>query len=99
MKTRESGLPPEEMWSEYFDPNTVLKKLGLTRLEYFAIGQLKLVLGTEQPPRTGSSPNLCLTRWLNRNSLDDIPCHFSLPSIVKSRSSWVGVAGKVLNVF
>jgi len=30
MKTRESGMPPEEMWSGFFDPNTVLKKLGLT---------------------------------------------------------------------
>jgi len=30
MKTRESGMPPEEMWSGFFDPDTVLKKLGLT---------------------------------------------------------------------
>jgi len=30
MKTRESGMPPEEMWSGFFDPFTVLKKLGLT---------------------------------------------------------------------
>ena len=30
MKTRESGMPPEEMWSGFFDPFTVLNKLGLT---------------------------------------------------------------------
>jgi len=30
MKTRESGMPPEEMWNGFFDPFTVLKKLGLT---------------------------------------------------------------------
>ena len=30
MKTRESGMPPEEMWQEFFDPHTILKKLGLT---------------------------------------------------------------------
>ena len=30
MKTRESGMPPEEMWSGFFDPFTVLKKLELT---------------------------------------------------------------------
>lgn len=29
MKTRESGMPPEEMWQEYFEPQTILKKLGL----------------------------------------------------------------------
>ena len=30
MKTRESGMPPEEMWGEFFDPSSVLTKLGLT---------------------------------------------------------------------
>ena len=30
MKTRESGMPPEEMWNGFFDPPAVLKKLGLT---------------------------------------------------------------------
>ena len=29
MQTRESGMPPEEMWSKFFDPITVLKNLGL----------------------------------------------------------------------
>ena len=29
MKTRESGMPPEETWQEFFDPQTILKKLGL----------------------------------------------------------------------
>lgn len=30
MKTRESGMPPEEQWHAYFDPAAVLKALGLT---------------------------------------------------------------------
>ena len=30
MKTRESGMPEESMWNEFFDPGAVLKKLGLT---------------------------------------------------------------------
>jgi len=30
MKTRESGMPPEEMWQGFFDPQATLKKLGLT---------------------------------------------------------------------
>jgi SAM-dependent methyltransferase len=30
MKTRESGMPPEEMWHSFFDPHVVLTKLGLT---------------------------------------------------------------------
>lgn len=30
MKTRESGMPPEEMWNGFFDASTVLNKLGLT---------------------------------------------------------------------
>jgi SAM-dependent methyltransferase len=29
MKTRESGMPPEEQWSGFFDPATVLAQLGL----------------------------------------------------------------------
>jgi len=30
MKTRESGMPEESMWQGFFDPEAVLKKLGLT---------------------------------------------------------------------
>ena len=30
MKTRESGMPEESMWQEFFAPETALKKLGLT---------------------------------------------------------------------
>lgn len=30
MKTRESGMPPEELWQSFFDPETTLVKLGLT---------------------------------------------------------------------
>lgn len=30
MKTRESGMPPEEMWQGFFEPLTILKKLFLT---------------------------------------------------------------------
>ena len=30
MKTRESGMPPEEMWQGFFDPPAILRKLGLT---------------------------------------------------------------------
>jgi ubiquinone/menaquinone biosynthesis C-methylase UbiE len=30
MKTRESGMPDEAMWAGFFDPPTVLDKLGLT---------------------------------------------------------------------
>ena len=29
MKTRESGMPPEEMWQGFFDPIAILTKLGL----------------------------------------------------------------------
>lgn len=29
MKTRESGMPPEEMWHTFFDPEAVLRKLQL----------------------------------------------------------------------
>ncbi|MBS0208305.1 MAG: class I SAM-dependent methyltransferase [Planctomycetes bacterium] len=31
MKTRESGMPPEEAWAGFFDPKTTLEKLGLTK--------------------------------------------------------------------
>lgn len=30
MKTRESGMPEESMWREFFDAEAILKKLGLT---------------------------------------------------------------------
>lgn len=30
MKTRESGMPPEDMWRRFFDPVSVLGKLGWT---------------------------------------------------------------------
>ena len=30
MKTRESGMPEESMWTEFFDAEAVLRKLGLT---------------------------------------------------------------------
>lgn len=30
MKTRESGMPAEELWRTFFDPETILMKLGLT---------------------------------------------------------------------
>ena len=29
MKTRESGMPDESMWREFFDPATTLQQLGL----------------------------------------------------------------------
>lgn len=29
MKTRESGMPPEETWQSFFDPLAILTKLGL----------------------------------------------------------------------
>jgi hypothetical protein len=29
MKIRESGMPKEELWSEYFDPKKVLELLGV----------------------------------------------------------------------
>src|ERR1035437_388571 len=29
MRTRESGMPDEEMWSGFFDPESILRKLGL----------------------------------------------------------------------
>ncbi len=30
MKTRESGMPDEQMWESFFDPPLILEKLGLT---------------------------------------------------------------------
>jgi SAM-dependent methyltransferase len=30
VKTRESGMPSEDVWHEFFEPETILKKLGLT---------------------------------------------------------------------
>jgi hypothetical protein len=30
MKTRESGMPPEDVWQGFFDPVVILDKLGLT---------------------------------------------------------------------
>lgn len=30
MKTRESGMPGEALWESFFDPPTVLARLGLT---------------------------------------------------------------------
>ena len=30
MKTRESGMPEEEMWREFFDPEAILQLLKLT---------------------------------------------------------------------
>jgi hypothetical protein len=30
MKTRESGMPSEEMWQGFFDAETILKKPGLS---------------------------------------------------------------------
>lgn len=29
MKTRESGMPDEEAWNSFFDPKSILEKLGL----------------------------------------------------------------------
>ena len=29
MKTRESGMPPEDMWQEFFEPTSILTKLSL----------------------------------------------------------------------
>jgi SAM-dependent methyltransferase len=30
MKTRESGMPEEQVWNSFFDPPSILEKLGLT---------------------------------------------------------------------
>ena len=57
MKTRESGMPPEEIWQGFFDPQAILEKLGLTEqcgdvLEFgcgygtFTIPAAKIVPGT-----------------------------------------------------
>ena len=57
MKTRESGMPPEEMWQSFFDPVSILMKLGLDAncgdvLEFgcgygtFTIPASKLIRGT-----------------------------------------------------
>lgn len=57
MKTRESGMPSEEMWEGFFDPPTILRKLGLTEqcgnlLEFgcgygtFTIPAAQIVRGT-----------------------------------------------------
>lgn len=57
MKTRESGMPPEEMWSGFFDPSFVLRKLGLNEhcwnvLEFgcgygtFTIPAARMIQGT-----------------------------------------------------
>lgn len=32
MKTRESGMPTEQMWDEFFDPEAILKGLGIQGL-------------------------------------------------------------------
>src|SRR3990167_9767474 len=31
MKVRESGMPGEEVWSEFFEPKRILKKLGIDK--------------------------------------------------------------------
>lgn len=57
MKTRESGMPPDEMWGGFFDPQTILAKLALTErcgdvLEFgcgygtFTITAARMVRGT-----------------------------------------------------
>ena len=57
MKTRESGMPPEEMWQSFFDPVSILTKLGLEAncgdlLEFgcgygtFTIPAAKMIRGT-----------------------------------------------------
>ena len=30
MKVRDSGMPEEEVWSEFFDPHTILRQMQLT---------------------------------------------------------------------
>ena len=34
----------------------------------------------------------------NRDSLDDVSCHFPLSPVVQACGPWVGVAGKVLHI-
>ncbi len=57
MKTRESGMPPEEMWNGFFDARSILQKLSLTErctdvLEFgcgygtFTIPAARIVRGT-----------------------------------------------------
>jgi ubiquinone/menaquinone biosynthesis C-methylase UbiE len=57
VKTRESGMPPEEMWQSFFDPVAILTKLGLDAncgdlLEFgcgyvtFTIPASKMIRGT-----------------------------------------------------
>ncbi len=57
MKTRESGMPEEEMWREFFDPEMTLQSLKLTRscrdvVDFgcgygtFAIPAARIVCGT-----------------------------------------------------
>lgn len=57
MKTRESEMPPDEMWEGFFDPQAILTKLGLTDrcrdvLEFgcgygtFSIPAARMVRGT-----------------------------------------------------
>lgn len=57
MKTRESGMPPEEIWQSFFDPVATLTKLGLDTncgdlLEFgcgygtFTIPAAKMIRGT-----------------------------------------------------
>ena len=31
MKVRESGMPDEEVWSDFFEPKKILKKLGIDK--------------------------------------------------------------------
>ena len=31
MKVRESGMPDEEVWSEFFEPKSILKILGINK--------------------------------------------------------------------
>lgn len=33
MKTRDSGMPDEERWNTFFDPPTILRSLGLDRID------------------------------------------------------------------
>lgn len=57
MKTRESGMPPEPMWKSFFEPEEVLRHLGLTErvrcavdlgcgYGTFAIPAARLIRGT-----------------------------------------------------
>lgn len=56
MKVRDSGMPEEEMWSEFFDPENILRTFGLDRandiVEFgcgygtFTLAAARLVSGT-----------------------------------------------------